>query len=138
VVTEGVDYVGPIAQTMLAAELSRCAALAYPCTFMETSCIAALEAMAAGLTVLTTRTAALPETTAGFASFVEYRADRAKLAEDFAVMAIDALKAQPLDPANARAKRDGQIAYVREHYVWPKRALEWQGWLHEIVRRHAA
>jgi glycosyltransferase involved in cell wall biosynthesis len=135
VAMEGVDYIGPIAQTMLADEISKSAALAYPCTFMETSCIAALEAMAAGLIVLTTRTAALPETTAGYACLAEYRDDRAKLAADFSAMAVDALNAQRHDPANALAKREAQIAYVREHYTWEKRALEWQSWLSEIVRR---
>src|SRR5258706_10588925 len=135
---EGVDYVGPIAQTALASELLGAAALAYPCTFMETSCIAALEAMAAGLTVLITRIGALPETTAGFARLTEYRHDRARLAEEFAAMAVEVLKAQRLDPAGAVARRDAQIAYVREHYTWGKRALEWQDWLSGIVRGRQA
>jgi glycosyltransferase involved in cell wall biosynthesis len=132
---EGVDYVGPIAQTMLAGEISKDAALAYPCTFMETSCIAALEAMAAGLTVLATRIAALPETTAGFARLVEYRHDRAQLSEDFAAMAVKVLKTERLDPEGASARRDAQIAYVRENHTWQKRALEWESWLSEILRR---
>jgi len=135
VATEGVDYVGPIAQTMLAGELSKGAALAYPCTFMETSCIAVLEAMAAGLTVLTTRIAALPETTAGYACLAEYRHDRAKLATEFSALVVAALKVQRQDAANASARRDAQIAFVHEHYIWEKRALEWQSWLLEIVSR---
>ena len=138
VATEGVDYVGPIAQTTLADELAKATALAYPSTFMETSCIAALEAMAAGLTVLATRTAALPETTAGFARLGEYQQNHTKLAEDFAAMTVDALKAQRRDPESASARRDAQIAHVHEHYTWQKRALEWQGWLSDIVRREAA
>src|SRR5215831_5480975 len=43
---------------------------AYPCTWIETSCISALEAIAAGLYPLTTHLGALPETLEGFASFV--------------------------------------------------------------------
>ena len=51
---------------LLAAELAQAAALAYPSTYPETSCIAALEAMSVGAAVLTTRSGAMPETTAGF------------------------------------------------------------------------
>src|SRR5260221_8519293 len=58
--TQGVEYMGAIGQAQLASELQQAAALAYPSTFLETSCIAALEAMAAGALVLTTRAGALP------------------------------------------------------------------------------
>ena len=44
--TEGVDYAGPCGQARLAQELAGSAAFAYPSTFAETSCIAALESMA--------------------------------------------------------------------------------------------
>jgi glycosyltransferase involved in cell wall biosynthesis len=132
--TEGVEYAGPIAQTALARELTAAAALAYPSTFGETSCIAALEAMAAGLIVITTRIAALPETTAGFARLVEYQDDHKRLAQDFAAATVAALTEARNDPDAASVKRKAEIAYVREHYTWPKRALEWEAWLAQIVR----
>jgi len=134
IATDDVDYIGPLPQPALAGELSRAAALAYPSTFMETSCISALEAMAAGLLVLTTRTAALPETTAGFAQMVEYRHDHTRLAQDFADMTMQALEDLRSDPGTAMARRAEQIAYVREHHTWPKLALEWEAWLSQIVK----
>ncbi len=133
--TEGVDYVGPIAQPLLMRELSQAAALAYPSTFAETSCISAMESMAAGATILTTRLGALPETTAGFAEMVDIVPDRAALARSYAAMVIDELDRMRKDPESALARRKMQVAYVREKYSWPARALEWQSWLGEIARR---
>jgi glycosyltransferase involved in cell wall biosynthesis len=135
---DGAEYVGAIAQPALAGELSSAAALAYPSTFYETSCIAVLEAMAAGLTVCTTRLGALPETTAGFARMVEPSHDRTKLAPAFAAATIAALSECRERPETVRAQRERQIAYVRENYAWPKRAQEWEAWLSEIVARFVA
>lgn len=131
--TEGVEYVDAIAQPELAREIATAAALAYPSTFHETSCIAVLEAMAAGLTICTTKFGALPETTAGFARLIEISSDRAKLVRDFAAATIAALSECRENPVAALAQREAQIAFVRANYAWPKRALEWEKLLSELV-----
>jgi glycosyltransferase involved in cell wall biosynthesis len=133
VATEGVEYVGPVSQPALADALSEATALAYPSTYPETSCIAAMEAMAMGATVLTTGLAALPETLAGFGRMVPPSNDPVALARAFAVMAIDALNDTRLNRDKAAFRRETQIAYVRQHYTWPPRALEWQSWLFELI-----
>src|SRR5215831_871732 len=133
--TDGVDYVGSIGQAQLAEELQQAAALAYPSTFLETSCIAALEAMAAGALVLTARAGALPETTAGFAKLVDPRDDLIAYAHAFAAMAIEALRADEHNPESALTRRERQIAFIRQNYTWPGRALEWQAWLSDVVRQ---
>ena len=133
--TEGVDYVGTIPQPELAAELSRAAALAYPSTFPETSCIAAMEAMSAGATVLTTRSGAMPETTAGFGHMIEPHEDEPRLAREFAQMTIDALAAARNDPDAAEAQRAQQIAFARTNYSWQARVLEWEAYLADVVRQ---
>ena len=131
--TDGVDYVGPVSQPALADALAEAAALAYPSTYPETSCIAALEAMAMGASVLTTNLGALPETLAGFGRMVEPSDDSAVLAPRFAAMTIDALNDILRNPDEATARRDAQMAYVHQNYAWPARALEWQSWLFDMI-----
>src|SRR5262249_28034864 len=63
-------YHGALAQPALAAELKGAAFLSYPCTFVETYCIAAVEAVAAGLKVVSTKVGGLPEATQGFADLM--------------------------------------------------------------------
>jgi glycosyltransferase involved in cell wall biosynthesis len=131
--TDGVDYVGPVSQPELAAALTETAALAYPSTYPETSCISAMEAMAAGAIVLTTTLGALPETLAGFGRMTPPRDDHQMLAREFAGMTIAALIDVARDPARATSQREAQIAYVRKNYTWPPRALEWQSWLFDLI-----
>ena len=133
VATDGVEYVGPVSQPALADALSEAAALAYPSTYPETSCIAAMEAMAMGAMVLTTGLAALPETLAGFGRMVPPSDDPTTLARAFASMAIEALNDTRANPDKAAFRRGTQIAFVRQHYTWPPRAVEWQNWLFELI-----
>lgn len=133
--TEGVDYIGTVPQGELATELSRAAALAYPSTFPETSCIAAMEAMSAGALILTTRSGAMPETTAGFGSMIEPHEDAPRLAKEFAQMTIDALAEARREPDAAGERRAKQIEFARKNYSWPARALEWESYLLDVVRQ---
>jgi glycosyltransferase involved in cell wall biosynthesis len=135
--TDGVDYVGPVSQPALATALAEAAALAYPSTYPETSCIAALEAMAMGASVLTTNLGALPETLAGFGRMVEPSDDTPVLAPRFAAMAIEALNDMRRNPEEAAHRRNAQMAFVHQNYAWPARALEWQSWLFDLVLRQA-
>ena len=60
--TPGVVYRGAVGQRALREAAQQARVLAYPCCFPETSCIVAMEAMAAGAVVVGTELGALPET----------------------------------------------------------------------------
>ena len=58
----GIVVHGSVLQAQLAEEFLKSSILFYPCHFEETSCITAMEAMAAGCVVLSSHLGALPET----------------------------------------------------------------------------
>ncbi len=122
--TEGVEYVGSLPQPLLADELKRAAILAYPCTFSETSCIAAMEALAAGCRVVTTDLGALDETTDGFGTLVP---PGPSMPEAFAEACIETIDRAAW--AQGEAELRAQIDHINRTAAWPVRAGEWVEWL---------
>jgi glycosyltransferase involved in cell wall biosynthesis len=130
--TPGVTYYPGVGQTALAAELAKAAALAYPSVFAETSCIVAMEAMAAGAEVIGTTLGALPETTAGYGHLVETNDDALTLILNFANLTIATLQAIRADPVEAAQRRQARIDFARAEFDWAKRAREWAAWLETL------
>jgi len=130
----GVDYVGPLPQARLAEALTEVDYLAYPSTFAETSCIAVIEAMAAGAHVISTALGALPETTSGYATFVDQAASHPIMfATRYANAVADKIKS--CNPDTDRVQRANQMEVVRYVYSWPDRAKTWAGWMQEVVNQ---
>ena len=125
----GAEYVGSLPQSDLARELDGIAALAYPSTFAETSCISVMEAMAAGAMILTTSLGALPETGHGYARLIAPDADLPRLARGYAAMVVQALREARAAPAETAAHLARQARFARETYDWKRRAREWLEWL---------
>jgi glycosyltransferase involved in cell wall biosynthesis len=100
---------------------------AYPCIWEETSCISALEAMAAGLYCVTTNYGALYETCAEFPIYVNYTDNYEKLAENFAY----AIKTgrQHLHESNIYEHLLFQQDYTKRFYNWTKKSIEWTRFL---------
>jgi glycosyltransferase involved in cell wall biosynthesis len=127
--TEGIDYRGSVPQRQLAEELRGAHVLAYPNTFAETSCIAAMEALAAGCLVITSELGALPETCSGWGKLVPPIApgrSRKQYAREF-VDAVDAaLVRMQLDWPAFVADRYQQIQAINATCTWKVRAAEWE------------
>lgn len=74
---------GSIPQKELAREFMKSAILAYPCNYLETSCITALEAMAAGCAIVTSDLGALKETIGDAGLFIEEKPGSKKYLQKF-------------------------------------------------------
>ena len=113
---------------MLAKELTGVSVLAYPNTFAETSCIAVMEALAAGLLVVTTDLGGLPETCGEWARFVP-PIGPGRTAEDFAMdyaKALDhAIRDWKSDQGGMMKRRFEQADAISTTCTWDVRATEW-------------
>jgi glycosyltransferase involved in cell wall biosynthesis len=125
---EGVDYRGSVPQPVLAKELVGASILAYPNTFAETSCIAVMEALAAGLLVVTSELGGLPETCAGWARLIS-PIKPGRTGEQFAIdyaRALDqAIRDWKSDSDGMLKKRFEQADAISKTYTWDVRAAEW-------------
>jgi glycosyltransferase involved in cell wall biosynthesis len=131
--TEGAEYFGALPQPQLAARMKEVAILAYPNTFAETSCIAAMEAMAAGCQIVTTAGGALPETTAGFARLVPAGLGLAEYRRIFVDEVIAALGMRESDPAALEGHLQRQREFVKQNYNWTTIARRWEKWVMEMA-----
>jgi glycosyltransferase involved in cell wall biosynthesis len=128
-VMPGVEYIGPKSQQDLANDMEEVDIWSYPCTFPETSCISAMEAMAAGCLLVTSNMGALPETVAGMAHTMElsptnlYRPG--VLASQYARYLIDAVREHESNRPALSRYLDNQMAAIKSHYSWANRARDW-------------
>jgi glycosyltransferase involved in cell wall biosynthesis len=124
-------YHGAVPQPVLAEALRRAAFLAYPCSFIETYCIAALEAIAAGLKVVALDLGALRETTLGFADllFVDQSMTDDEIITRYAALLESNEAAFLADPQAWAAQRFEQSRAVNRLCSWQARAAEWEALL---------
>jgi glycosyltransferase involved in cell wall biosynthesis len=127
-----ITHVGMVGQMELVQKMKRATLFVAPNPWPETSCIALMEAMAAGLSVITTNRAALPETAAGFARHIVIddvddpaRFDMPVPHLEFAE-AIDAkLDEYASQSGVVEENLQKQVAYCASHYQWHQRVSAW-------------
>jgi glycosyltransferase involved in cell wall biosynthesis len=99
----------------------------YPSTYAETFCIAALEAVAAGMKVLTTATAALPEILGQSADYVDVSlGNPEKLVADFRILFEKNVAAFQQTPEAWAEERYAEMQNVNLNYSWAMRAKAWE------------
>ena len=130
---DGIEYAGSLPQPVLAGRLRSAHILSYPNIFPETSCIAVMEAMAAGLQVVTSHLGALPETTEGFARLVPLEVD---IDLDAALITLRdqpayiAAFAEALAVPYSTDRLFAQVEHMNCHHTWAVRAQQWTEFLH--------
>jgi glycosyltransferase involved in cell wall biosynthesis len=128
----GVTHVGMVGQPRLAQALREASFYLGPNPYPETSCIAMIEAMAAGLCCITTARAALPETAQGFATLLPIAAadDPYLFTQEFDSVAfaqttIAIVRDRLAHPVAWEPKLRAQIDHFQTHYRWRDRAAPW-------------
>lgn len=124
----GCVYHGIVPNQQLKEFMLDCDVLAYPSTFEETSCLAAIDALSCGLRVIAPDFGALRETCEPFGRIYSMPADRAAHIEEFSRQVCKELD-KPW--GGHPGQRDQQIQWCREHYDWEKRVREWENFLQQ-------
>jgi len=128
----GVNYHGSVSQTQLAEEFCQADAWLYPTTFVETSCIALMEAGSAGCGLICSSVGALPETANGFATVFDPPTNKAMWSKQFATGVAAWVEAAQADPAAARSR----LQSAKDHFramTWDLRAAEWETMFADLV-----
>ena len=90
--TKNVNYLGFVENAKVINLLEKMHIFSYPSIWPETSCIAAIEAMASGCEVVTTNLGALYETCAPFGTFVNFNRNLVNLEKDFSITLENSIK----------------------------------------------
>ncbi len=125
----GVSLHRPVRKAELARALLAARLAVYPCHFPETSCISAIECLAAGTPMVTSALAALPETLAHDHDAVLLPVDAAtgwSRAPDYRRRFVDETVRLLTDPARWQRLSDAARAVARERYLWSAIAAEWE------------
>jgi UDP-glucose:(glucosyl)LPS alpha-1,2-glucosyltransferase len=123
----GINYHGSVPNSEVRTALESAHIFAYPNIWLETSCIAAMEAMSAGVSIVCPNYGALPETTAGLAAMYQWDEDMNRHAQHFAMVLNHVIENYWHEAHIAK------IAFAKNYadnfYNWDVRMDEWKGFL---------
>lgn len=125
-----IRFRGDVRQAELAGELSRCDLWVYPTDFPETSCIAAMEAQAAGVPVVSSRRYALRETVLDGETgmLIDGAVGSPAYVDRFATAVTDLLR----DPARREQMGIRARAHILSRLVWDQIAMQWSDLLNRL------
>lgn len=127
-------YHGFVPNEQLKEDLKKYHVFAYPCNWPETSCIALIEAMSAGLVCVHPNFAALPETAANWTYMYPYHEVLNSHATRFYGL-LEAMTNFVLGPQYKEELRlKGQMTYINSFYSWDIRKAQWQNFLEGIAQ----
>jgi len=127
--TKNINYMGFVENKKIIELLKRMHIYSFPSIWPETSCISAIESMAAGCEVVTTNLGALYETCAPFGTFVSFDRNLDNLEKKFKKTLVASIK-NYWSEANQKKLRL-QSETINTTYSWDIRKDEWKNFLDE-------
>jgi UDP-glucose:(glucosyl)LPS alpha-1,2-glucosyltransferase len=122
--TKNINYFGFLENKKIIELLNKMHIFAHPSIWPETSCIAAIESMAAGCEVVTTNLGALYETCSPFGTFVSFDRNLDNLEKRYSNILSSSIKNYWSEQNQHRLKLQRET--INATYSWDVRALEWE------------
>ena len=111
-------------------QLKKMHIFAHPSIWPETSCIAAIESMAAGCEIVTTNLGALNETCFPFGKIINFEKNPEELEKKYSEALLDSIKNYWSDENQKKLKL--QRKTINATYSWDVRSVEWKNFFNEI------
>ena len=128
--TKNVNYLGFLENEKICELLKKMHIFSYPSIWPETSCIAAIESMAAGCEVVTTNLGALKETCSNFGTFVNFDRNPDNLENNYSKILLNSIN--NYWSAKNQEKMKLQSEKINTVYSWEVRSLEWKNFFDKI------
>ena len=133
--TKNVNYFGFIDNKKIIELLKKMHIFAHPSIWPETSCIAAIESMAAGCEVVTTNLGALYETCAPFGTFVNFDRNFDNLEKRYSKILSSSIKNYWSDENQNKLKLQRET--INATYSWDTRSVEWKNFFNKARKLKA-
>ena len=127
--TKNVNYFGFLDNKKIIQMLKKMHIFSHPSIWPETSCIAAIESMAAGCEVVTTNLGALSETCSSFGTFVNFDRNFDNLEKNYSEVLLNSIKNFWSDKNQDKLKL--QSKSTNATYSWNARSVEWKNFFDE-------
>lgn len=123
-------FPGFVSREQYIKNLQKASIYIYPCRFEETAGIGIMEALSAGIKVVTTTLGALPETTLGHAKLIKhmpiYKEDQDAKKEKFVKIFTKEIKRAVRQIKNGKFKPEKQVAHVKEAFGLKRIQDQWR------------
>ena len=127
--TKNVNYFGFMDNRKIIELLKNMHIFTHPSIWPETSCIAAIESMAAGCEVVTTNLGALYETCSPFGTFVNFDRNYDNLEKRYSKILSSSIKNYWSDENQNKLKLQRET--INAAYSWDVRSIEWKNFFNE-------
>jgi len=127
--TKNVNYFGFLKNEKIIEQLKKMHIFSYPSTWPETSCIAAIESMAAGCEVVTTNLGALNETCFPFGKIINFEKKPEDLEKKYSEALLNSIKNFWSNETQKKLKLQRET--INSTYSWEVRSVEWDNFFNK-------
>tara|TARA_Y100000590_G_scaffold420116_1_gene522474 strand:- start:4798 stop:5781 length:984 start_codon:yes stop_codon:yes gene_type:complete len=127
--TKNVNYFGFLKNEQIIEKLKKMHIFAHPSIWPETSCIAAIESLAAGCEVVTTNLGALNETCSPFGKIINFEKKPEDLEIKYNEALLDSIKNFWSEKTQKKLKLQRET--INATYSWDVRSVEWKSFFNK-------